>query len=215
MRNAKPPAVAAWLLNRFGSSEMNDALAGDLAEHYRCGRSRWWYWREVVVGLSVGVLSDAWRHKLIVPLALLLGWLVTANVGPRLMKLMIAGPQHVASIAVAEFAMGCLTGLLLALLYRPRHIAPILFFAMSYLAAEDLYPLLSRGIQMSASVGTRQDVTYAPLPAVYWLMTTAIDLMFVVGLLWTGTFRVHRASGGQGPLSSVGVVHGLDTRLGL
>jgi hypothetical protein len=127
---------------------------------------------------------------------------VTANVGPRVMMLMVVAPEHVASIAAAKFAMGCLTGLLLAFLYRPRHIAPILFFALSYIAALDLYPLLSRGIQISASaVGPRGYVAYPPLPGVYWLMITALDLVFVLGLLWAGTFRVHRASGTHGALS--------------
>src|SRR6185503_111588 len=44
MKERKLPRIATWLLRRFGPSEQNQVLVGDLAEHYRSGRSRWWYW---------------------------------------------------------------------------------------------------------------------------------------------------------------------------
>ena len=48
MTAAKPPKAARWLLEHLGSSRMNDALIGDLSERYQKGRTRRWYWRQVL-----------------------------------------------------------------------------------------------------------------------------------------------------------------------
>jgi hypothetical protein len=47
MRPSQPPIVATWVLAHFGNR--NEALAGDLVEEYRRGRSVAWYWRQVRV----------------------------------------------------------------------------------------------------------------------------------------------------------------------
>ena len=53
MRKRSPPAVATWLLAHFASDYQRDALAGDLIEQYHLGRSRCWYWKQVVAALLV------------------------------------------------------------------------------------------------------------------------------------------------------------------
>ena len=53
MRKRSPPAVATWLLAHFASDYQRDALAGDLIEQYDLGRSRCWYWKQVVAALLV------------------------------------------------------------------------------------------------------------------------------------------------------------------
>ena len=53
MRKRSPPAVATWLLTHFASDYQRDALAGDLIEQYDLGRSRCWYWKQVVAALLV------------------------------------------------------------------------------------------------------------------------------------------------------------------
>ena len=65
MRTSRPHGIAAWILDRFGPMPETEAIAGDLIEQYQQGRSRWWYWREVVVALAV---TFVWPFLLPIPL---------------------------------------------------------------------------------------------------------------------------------------------------
>jgi hypothetical protein len=71
----KPPFIAAWLLDRFGANPQHDAVAGDLLEQYRLGRSRFWYWREVITAIIVGTWAQFTEHPLMVLRAVAMGWL--------------------------------------------------------------------------------------------------------------------------------------------
>jgi hypothetical protein len=51
MNNREPPRMAVWLLKQWASPYRREALLGDLLEMYRGGRSRTWYWRQVVAAL--------------------------------------------------------------------------------------------------------------------------------------------------------------------
>jgi hypothetical protein len=51
MNNREPPRMAVWLLKRWASPYQRESLLGDLHEMYRAGRSRVWYWREVLTAL--------------------------------------------------------------------------------------------------------------------------------------------------------------------
>jgi hypothetical protein len=51
MKSSPPPAFATWLLKHLCSGQYSDALAGDLVEEYRRGRSESWYWRQVLVAI--------------------------------------------------------------------------------------------------------------------------------------------------------------------
>lgn len=51
MTNRKPPSLAVWLLRKWASPYQRESLVGDLLEMYRAGRSRTWYWRQVLVAL--------------------------------------------------------------------------------------------------------------------------------------------------------------------
>ena len=51
MINREPPRLAVWLLKRWASPYRRESLLGDLLEMYRAGRSRTWYWRQVIVAL--------------------------------------------------------------------------------------------------------------------------------------------------------------------
>jgi hypothetical protein len=51
MNNREPPKMAVWLLRRWGSPYHRESLLGDLLEMYCAGRSRVWYWREVITAL--------------------------------------------------------------------------------------------------------------------------------------------------------------------
>jgi hypothetical protein len=51
MINRDPPRMAAWLLKQFASPYQRESLVADLLEMYRAGRSRRWYWRQVITAL--------------------------------------------------------------------------------------------------------------------------------------------------------------------
>ena len=54
----RPPALANWLLDRLGYTRRNAALAGDLLEEFRGGRSAAWYWRQTLVVVANGIASS-------------------------------------------------------------------------------------------------------------------------------------------------------------
>lgn len=66
----RPPALADWLLDRLGNTRQNAALAGDLLEEFRNGRSAAWYWRQTVVVVANGI---ARRGRELRPYLLTLG----------------------------------------------------------------------------------------------------------------------------------------------
>jgi len=51
MVRANPPALANWMLDHLTPAGHEDALAGDLLEEFRAGRSAAWYWRQVLGAL--------------------------------------------------------------------------------------------------------------------------------------------------------------------
>src|SRR5262245_46659026 len=71
-----PPRGATWMLQHFGCSRSNDAILGDLAEQFRQGRSRFWYWRQVLRAIPTGILDEVSGNKLLAFRALMLGWIL-------------------------------------------------------------------------------------------------------------------------------------------
>jgi hypothetical protein len=58
MKRENPPGVAKWILEHLVPGKTNDALAGDLLEEFRCGRSTLWYWRQVLSAFVVGCTRE-------------------------------------------------------------------------------------------------------------------------------------------------------------
>src|SRR5438128_8487391 len=78
MRSDQPPAVATWLLKRFGCRPQNEAILGDLIEQYRNGRHSLWYWRQIVTAIAVSSFREVWRQKTRTLAALSAGWIIFA-----------------------------------------------------------------------------------------------------------------------------------------
>ena len=74
MNSAKPPRRAAWILKHFGPKFNNEALAGDLWEAFQQGRSKAWYWRQVLAA----VRWRRWLFELLV--SILLAWWLTSPI---------------------------------------------------------------------------------------------------------------------------------------
>jgi hypothetical protein len=76
MRTSRPPVIAAWILDRFGATPETEAIAGDLIEQYQQGRSRWWYWREVIVAIFRGTWFEVRQHSPLLLIAIAMGWIL-------------------------------------------------------------------------------------------------------------------------------------------
>jgi hypothetical protein len=58
MKQAKTPAVATWILEHMPLGVCDEALAGDLLEDFRQGRSLPWFWRQVLVAILLGFFKE-------------------------------------------------------------------------------------------------------------------------------------------------------------
>jgi hypothetical protein len=81
MRSTEPPRLAIWLLRHFGCGLHTESLLGDLAEQYRQGHSRLWYWKQVVASVLLSFVSEVWNHRLLALRALTVGWVIKAICG--------------------------------------------------------------------------------------------------------------------------------------
>src|SRR5215472_16471805 len=52
--------IATWMLDRLG---LDGALAGDLLEERARGRSTFWYWRQVLIAVWLGIWHDIRNHR--------------------------------------------------------------------------------------------------------------------------------------------------------
>jgi hypothetical protein len=71
---AQPPKLATALLNSLLPG--NDALTGDLAETYAQGRSRSWYWRQVVGAIFAASAREISTKPVAITRGLLIGCIV-------------------------------------------------------------------------------------------------------------------------------------------
>ena len=66
------PAIATGLLLRLGPHD--ESFAGDLAEEYAAGRSRAWYWRQVLSAIALTSMRQVGAHPLRSGIAVAAGW---------------------------------------------------------------------------------------------------------------------------------------------
>jgi hypothetical protein len=104
-----PPRVATWLLRTLGSGPDIEALLGDLSEAYLAGRSRGWFWWQVLIAIPI-TFTDAIRaHPFLIARALGLGWLALTSVSyvaPRVIGLILfVGDVEFAKLDVPAYAV--------------------------------------------------------------------------------------------------------------
>ena len=71
----KHPALATGLLIRLGPQD--EAFIGDLAEEYERGRSRAWYWRQVLSAVVLTAVRQIGTHPMRALAAVGVGWATT------------------------------------------------------------------------------------------------------------------------------------------
>jgi hypothetical protein len=144
MRSAKLPAVATWLLEHFRCGSGSDCIEGDLMEAYQSGRSRAWYWKEVLAAIVIGFYDEIVTHPLLALRALSVGWatLFLYSYGFELLSV----PLVKRSVAFSGYPFFLLFGLTLSLcglfgcaasgwlvarLHRSQRVAMVLLFSAS------------------------------------------------------------------------------------
>jgi hypothetical protein len=71
---SEPPRLADRLLMRFLPASRTETLVGDLHEQYQRGRSRGWYWHQVIEAVVLSLTRELGNHRLLTLRALALGW---------------------------------------------------------------------------------------------------------------------------------------------
>jgi hypothetical protein len=72
------PALAIVLLNRLGPRDQS--LVGDVYEEYEAGRSRAWFWRQVIAAVACAAVVDIRSAPRRTAAAVTIGWAVAAAV---------------------------------------------------------------------------------------------------------------------------------------
>lgn len=62
MTSTCPPRLATWMLLHLIPCDHDEALAGDLLECFRAGRSGAWYWRQVLTAIAIRWVGSLFRH---------------------------------------------------------------------------------------------------------------------------------------------------------
>ena len=76
---AYPPSLPTKLLELLVPPRTSEALLGDLIEQYESGRSRRWYWRQVILALVISAGREARTRKLQAIRAVIVGYLCGAS----------------------------------------------------------------------------------------------------------------------------------------
>ena len=75
MKPTDPPALPTKLLELLVPQQTSEPLLGDLIEQYESGRSRRWYWRQVILALVISAGREARTRKLQAIRAVIVGYL--------------------------------------------------------------------------------------------------------------------------------------------
>jgi hypothetical protein len=74
MTSRPPPRIATWLLQRCLQGRHAASLIGDLLELYQQGRSRGWYWRQVLTAIVADIVDAARASGRSLIVAVAAGW---------------------------------------------------------------------------------------------------------------------------------------------
>jgi hypothetical protein len=172
MRDQQPPRVATWLAQRLVFGPRRESLLGDLIEQYRQGRSRSWYWRQVLAAIVVGNVHDVAAHKMLALRALTIGltlyylfsfpvtWAAGIAENWVSQQVIVCDPtsfwcqfwRNQFSVELLIYVAGAVSGGIVARLHRKHWVAMLSLYAASVLLFE------------GGMVGWMMSQSVAPLP---------------------------------------------------
>lgn len=79
MKPTNPPSLATKLLESLVPQRTSEALLGDLIEQYQGGRSRTWYWQQVIMALVISAGREGLARKVQAVRAIVIGYLTGAS----------------------------------------------------------------------------------------------------------------------------------------
>ena len=163
----RPPVLATWLLERFCADV---ALAGDLIEQYREGKSIGWYWKQAIAAVSVYSVSQILEHKWLAVRAIATGyviWYLLNNMFLHgvLRPVMDDGALRVAYIFIG-YGFWIANGWIIARLHRPYSTAMVMAYVLWAIVASvpPVYAAVSaigdprRAVARVGDRGARRDV---------------------------------------------------------
>ena len=131
-----PPALATWLLERFCTDV---ALAGDLVEQYRDGRSVAWYWKQAIAAVSVYSVSQILEHKWLAIRAIATGFVIWYLLNNMFLKGVLKPVMDTTGLRVAYLFIGygfwITNGWIIARLHRPYSAAMVMAYVLWAIAA--------------------------------------------------------------------------------
>jgi hypothetical protein len=74
VKSTNPPALPTKLLESLVAGRTTEALMGDLIEQYQGGRSRTWYWGQVLQAVVISASGEVRNRKLQTVSAIIVGW---------------------------------------------------------------------------------------------------------------------------------------------
>jgi hypothetical protein len=141
------------LLQHFTGPD-RQAMVGDLIEQYAGGRSRSWYWRQVIAAVARSTLTDARSHAVSALSGIAIGWIMLSAfasvLGVVRIQLMVGsliniklwwwqhgGPSLEWPLGIAWLTAGALsTGWLIARTQRGRWNGSVLIYLATYFVVE-------------------------------------------------------------------------------
>ena len=79
MKPTNPPSLPTKLLESLVPQRTSEPLLGDLIEQYEAGRSRTWYWRQVILALVISAGREVRTRKLQAVSAVVVGYVTGAS----------------------------------------------------------------------------------------------------------------------------------------
>jgi hypothetical protein len=181
MTSLQSSVVGTWLLDRFCGEP---AIAGDLLQEYRKGRSTRWYWKEVLSAVFVYSASTVWEHKWLTLRAIATGWLFSTIVIKGGMRDFVHpwwdGVAPPALYPCIAYVPWLLNGWLISRLHRPYSTAMVSAYAV-WLIVRSIAPVYSAAADAMAGVQGS---------AFVWEFSSRLSTVFV--MLCGGTLCAYR-----------------------